>query len=83
MIHVRIDQDKCIGCGLCEELLPEVFSMGRYRCRVIQAEIRPGQEEAAVAAAEDCPLGAIYFTDGGDLPESPPGNHDDKSDREK
>lgn len=64
MIVVKIDREKCIGCGLCEELLPDVFSVGRYRCRVIQPVLRPEQEEAAAAAAQDCPLEAIYFSDG-------------------
>ncbi len=85
MIRVRIDQEKCIGCGLCEELLPEVFSVGEYRTRVVRSLLRPGEEEAALSAARDCPAGAIFFAEAGSggLPEGPAGDHDKKGDGEE
>jgi ferredoxin len=27
LVKVKVDQDLCIGCGLCESLCPEVFRL--------------------------------------------------------
>jgi len=84
-VRVKIDQEKCIGCGLCEELLPEVFSVGMFRTRVVRSLLRPEEEEAALSAALDCPVGAISFaeTGPGGLSEGPAEDHDDESHGEK
>jgi ferredoxin len=60
-MRIIVDKVKCIGCGLCEEILPEVFSVGTYHARVKQPTLRKDQEESAAEAAADCPTGAISF----------------------
>jgi ferredoxin len=60
-MRIVVDNKKCIGCGLCEELLPEVFSVGPYRTRVKQPVLRNDQEDPAAQAAADCPVNAISF----------------------
>lgn len=60
-MRIVLDEEKCIGCGLCEELLPEVFAVGKFHTRIKRQEIGPGMEEAALAAAQDCPVSAISF----------------------
>jgi ferredoxin len=60
-MRVKIDEKKCIGCGLCAELCPGVFSMGDFVARVSAAAITADMEEDLRAAAEDCPVTAISF----------------------
>ena len=54
-----VDQQRCIGCGLCEETLPEVFRMGDYTAFVVQGPVEGAQAEQLQIAARDCPVGAI------------------------
>jgi len=60
-MRVRIDEKKCIGCGLCAELCPSHFSMGDYVAKVVVDEVSPQTEEDLRAASEDCPVTAISF----------------------
>ncbi|MDP3837052.1 MAG: ferredoxin [bacterium] len=55
---VRVDQDKCIGCGLCVGMAPEVFVMNAdYKSEVINTE----STDAAREAAASCPVDAIIL----------------------
>lgn len=52
--------ENCIGCGLCESVCPEVFSLSDEGVAVAISEDVP--EDALGSAAEamnDCPVGAI------------------------
>jgi len=56
-IPVKIDQETCIGCGLCTSTCPEVFEMKGDKASVINPK---GEEEGCTKeAAESCPVGAI------------------------
>jgi ferredoxin len=62
MFHMKatVDKETCIGCGLCEEICPEVFTMGGDMIAVALAgDIEPGLEEKARDAAASCPVEAI------------------------
>ena len=53
---IKVDQDKCIGCGLCAGTSPENF--------VINADgkaeaVQDKANEAAKEAAKNCPVEAI------------------------
>ena len=56
-----IDQEICIGCGLCGETCPEVFELNEEESvsRVIVDVIPPEFEACALQAEEECPVGAI------------------------
>jgi len=57
-IPVKVDQETCIGCGLCASLCPQVFEMGEEgKASVINP--RGEKEGCAKEAAESCPVGAI------------------------
>lgn len=53
---IKVDQDKCIGCGLCAANSPENFIIGPDgKAEAIGSEAN----SSAKSAAEDCPVGAI------------------------
>ena len=54
-----VDQDECVGCGLCPDTCPEVFEMDGSVAKVIVDEIPEGAVETAKEAADGCPVDAI------------------------
>ncbi|MFN3660509.1 MAG: ferredoxin [Brevinematales bacterium] len=55
---VRIDQDTCIGCGVCESIYADLFEMQADG----KAHVKPLSDyDASLAkdAADQCPVGAI------------------------
>ncbi len=59
-MKVRVNEDLCIGCGICEGITPEVFSLENGPiAEVIMDPVEAEFQEAARQAAEDCPEAAI------------------------
>jgi len=57
MARLKIDRDKCIGCGSCVSLYPEVFKMVASK-----AEVKKNVEVSEKKVAEMisvCPVEAI------------------------
>ena len=54
-----IDKSKCIGCGICEELAPELFRMKGDFPAVLNPPETPALLEKKEFALIDCPAGAI------------------------
>lgn len=53
---VKVDQNKCIGCGMCVGLCPEIFALDASgKAEVIKNEVTSCAKEAA----ENCPVSAI------------------------
>lgn len=52
-----VDHDLCIGCGVCQEICPEVFEVQNDKAEVI------GPDRCATCQCEEamasCPVGAI------------------------
>lgn len=58
-MKAKVDTDTCIGCGLCEQLCPDVFKMEDDKA-VVTVEIVPdGAADTCRDAAEQCPVTAI------------------------
>ncbi|NLL30824.1 MAG: ferredoxin [Clostridiales bacterium] len=56
----KVDQDTCIGCGLCPTICEDVFEMGDDgKAHVMVDEVPQGLEDAAKEAEESCPVDAI------------------------
>ncbi|HHT96515.1 MAG TPA: ferredoxin [Clostridiales bacterium] len=59
-MKATVDQDGCIGCGLCADICPEVFLMNDDG--LAEAYVDPVPEEfeaSAQEAADGCPVSVI------------------------
>ncbi len=58
---MSVDKKKCIGCGLCASICPEVFRLGEDgKSEVVNPE---GCDECdCKSVAESCPGGAIKLS---------------------
>jgi ferredoxin len=52
---VKIDKEKCIGCGTCSAVCPKVFEMDGDKARVKAQKNIPCVKEAI----DSCPVDAI------------------------
>lgn len=52
---IKIDKNKCIGCGLCESICGEIFVMKDGKAQVKAQKNLPCVKEAV----DNCPVNAI------------------------
>ena len=52
---VKVDKEKCIGCGACESVCPESFKMNVE----MKAEFTGKKSDCMKEAEETCPVDAI------------------------
>ncbi len=79
-MKVWIDQDLCTGDGLCEEICPQVFTLGDDGLAYVKddgqvldnpggaeglATVPAGYEDAVREAAEECPGECIFVEEQG------------------
>lgn len=62
LYRASVDQELCIGCGLCEETLPDVFSVGDFTASAATAPVPAEHTELLLIAARDCPVDAITLS---------------------
>ena len=58
-MRATVDEDTCVGCGLCSETCPSVFKMDDDVAKVVVDEVPSEDEDACREAAESCPVDAI------------------------
>lgn len=60
-MKASVEQDTCIGCGLCPSICPEVFSMNddTDKAEAIEGDIPEDNLESAEEARDGCPVSAI------------------------
>ncbi len=63
MREVIIDEDACVGCGLCNVSLPRVFQIGEDGLTKIKEQDNK-DIELKLEVADSCPAQAITLTDG-------------------
>ena len=61
-MHIKLDKQLCVGCGLCEELVPEIFKTGDYTAELKKNEAEGELLNRTLEAAEDCPADAITIS---------------------
>lgn len=59
-MKARVDQEKCIGCGLCASLAEAIFSLNDEG-KAVAGAVSPDDEAAAEDAAANCPVEAIVI----------------------
>lgn len=56
----QVNKEKCIGCGLCVSLCPDVFELGEDgKSKVKEGADLEKNKECIKEAKEGCPVGAI------------------------
>ena len=67
-MKIKLDREKCIGCGSCQALCPKFFELqedGKSHIKDAQKQQVEEQEviklECAESAAEACPTQCIYI----------------------
>jgi len=55
-MKVKVDKNKCIGCGACESICPEVFVLKNEKATAKKATTN---SQCAKKAADACPVKAI------------------------
>ena len=55
-------EDECTLCGVCEDLCPEVFSMGDETTTVLDGADLEGNGDCIREAADNCPVEIIKFS---------------------
>lgn len=53
---IKIDEGKCVGCGICQNLCPEGFKIVDGK-----SKIKNEKAECIEKAAKSCPVGAIIW----------------------
>lgn len=53
--------DGCIGCGLCESLCPEVFTLGGDGFAEVTHQPTQDNEDKALEAKDSCPVSVIVL----------------------
>ncbi len=63
-MKVTVDKDLCLGCGICEGIAPEVFSMANEPYAEVLLDPIPEEFQDAVReAAEECPEECIAIVE--------------------
>lgn len=60
-MKARVDPDICIGCALCVQTCPEVFTMEGDKAIVHISPVPKDSEAACKQAADECPVTAIII----------------------
>ena len=57
-----VEEDLCIGCGLCHERAPENFEVPpeKFTSQVTKQPVDSDEEAACLEAEEYCPTGGIH-----------------------
>ena len=63
-VKVRVDNELCVGTGLCEATAPDLFEIGDDGIsHVLKDEVPEELVAAAREAADNCPTRALSLTD--------------------
>lgn len=60
-MKVKVNQDKCFGCGACVGLVNEVFDFNdEGLAHVVVDKVPQNKEKEVIDAIKNCPAEAIY-----------------------
>lgn len=58
-MKVFVDEDLCIGCGLCADTCPDIFEIVDDKSIVRVSEVPKTYEDLVKEARDNCPVDAI------------------------
>jgi len=58
-MKIKINQNKCLGCGMCVNLCPKVFELQNGRSSVKKKVDLEKNKECVKEAIKNCPVQAI------------------------
>jgi len=58
---IKINQEYCLGCGLCSKLAPDYFAIENKKAIIIKQDITDKDVEALQNVVEKCPVKIIEF----------------------
>jgi len=59
----KVNQEMCIGCGVCAGVCPDVFELVGEKSQVKLNSVTEGFQPAALSAEDGCPVQAISHQD--------------------
>lgn len=59
MNKIKIDEEKCIGCGMCESLCPEVFKMKDGKSYLCEKADLEKNKDCIESTIQSCPTKAV------------------------
>jgi ferredoxin len=60
-MKIRVDEDLCVGCGLCINTCGDVFEMKGDKAVTKVKVVAPAAETCAKQAKDECPVEAIII----------------------
>ncbi|MBL7085111.1 MAG: ferredoxin [Candidatus Omnitrophica bacterium] len=58
-MKASVNEELCVGCGLCADLCPDVFAMEQEKVKVKADPVPEASLECCKKSREDCPVEAI------------------------
>ncbi len=62
-MEAHVDQDLCIGCGLCAGIAANVFEIGNDGKARAAAPVSEDEKKEVQEAIDSCPVAAIAWAD--------------------
>jgi ferredoxin len=56
---IKVNKEKCIGCGICQNLCPEVFEIIEGKSQIKEEADLEKNKECIKQAIRSCPMEAI------------------------
>jgi ferredoxin len=60
-MKIRVDEDLCVGCGLCVNTCPDIFVMKDDKAIAKVSAVPSASEDSAKQAKDECPVEAIII----------------------
>jgi len=58
-MKIKIDKQKCLGCGVCINLCPEVFELKNGKSEIKEKVDLEKNKDCIKESIDSCPVGAI------------------------
>ncbi|MBP0461879.1 ferredoxin [Streptomyces montanisoli] len=62
--HIEVDENVCVGSGMCAALAPDRFVLEGPAASVVQGAADTDADEVLLDVADSCPASAVTVTDG-------------------